>query len=210
MQFHNLIEEILGQKSKVKILRHLVLNNIEDSGRRIAADTKMSPTKCHEALADLVDQGAVKVNVKGKMYLYSLNKGAYIVDSVIEPLFTTERDLINRVISDVTATIKKDTLSIVLFGSIAKREELPYSDIDILVIAKDGPAKRRIKKKLEDIAIDIHREYRNELAPYVLTATEYLNRSKKKDSFIKDIEKSGRLVFGMTLIEIAIRESKAA
>ncbi|MFH1737314.1 MAG: nucleotidyltransferase domain-containing protein [Actinomycetota bacterium] len=210
MQFNNLIEELLGQKSKVKILRHLVLNCIEDSGRRIAADTKMSPTKCHEALAELVDQGAVKVNVKGKMYLYSLNRGAYIVDAIIEPLFMKERDSISTVISDVSATIKKDTLSIVLFGSIAKREELPYSDIDILVIAKDGPAKRRIKKKLEDIAIDIHRKYRNELAPYVLTATEYLKRIKKKDSMLTDIEKSGRLVYGMTLTEITIRESKAA
>lgn len=210
MQFHNLIEELLGQKSKVKILRHLVLNCIEDSGRRIAADIKMSPTKCHEALAELVDQGAVKVNVKGKMYLYSLNRGAYIVDAIIEPLFMKERDSISTIISDVSATIKKDTLSIVLFGSIAKREELPYSDIDILVIAKDGLAKRRIKKKLEDIAIDIHRKYRNELAPYVLTATEYLKRIKKKDSMLTDIEKSGRLVYGMTLTEITIRESKAA
>lgn len=210
MQYHNLIEELLGQKSKVRILRHLVVNGIEDSGRRIAADINMSPTKCHEALADLVDQGAVRVNVKGKMYLYSLNKGAYIVDAIIEPLFIKERDLINTVIFDVAEAIKKDTLSIVLFGSIAKREELPYSDIDILVVAKDGQAKRRIKKKLEDIAIDIHRKYRNELAPYVLTATEYLKRIKKKDGFIKDIEKSGRLVYGKTLIEITIHESKAA
>ena len=79
MKYSRPLDDLLGQKSKVKILRHLANTRLEMSGRQVAADIGMSPWACHRALQDLTDQGVLVMRNIGRAHLFRLNEESYVV-----------------------------------------------------------------------------------------------------------------------------------
>lgn len=94
MKYSRPLDDLLGQQSKVKILRHLANTRLEMSGRQIAADIGMSPWACHRALRDLSDQGALVMRNVGRTYLFRLNEESYVVEELLLPLFQKEKQLL--------------------------------------------------------------------------------------------------------------------
>jgi predicted nucleotidyltransferase len=66
-------------------------------------------------------------------------------------------------------------LKVVLFGSVARGESRPYSDIDVFVLVKEG-IKDDIKSQVIDISVDIdleEGECKVHLSPFVSVQNEY-------------------------------------
>jgi predicted nucleotidyltransferase len=204
MKYKNALDDILGQKSKLKILRYLVSSNQEASGRQIAAYVGMSPTVCHQALADLVDHGVVKFRNIGRTYLYSLNPDSYVVEQILTPLYEKEKTSLDALVKDVIKTVSDRAVSIILFGSIARGEEEPSSDIDILVIARTSQDKAKIEDVLNEQALELISKYGNVLSPYVLTKRDFISKHKKNDRLIRNITGKGRVVYGKTVLEVLL------
>ncbi len=55
------LEGVLGQRSSVRILRHLVTTGEENSGRGIATAPGMNPWTCHLSLRDLTAAGDARL-----------------------------------------------------------------------------------------------------------------------------------------------------
>ena len=215
MKYQYIIDNILGQKTKIKALRYLVQHPDEQSGRRVAIEAGINHWQCHKVLRDLYEQGILNMKHAGNTYLFKLRRNQYIVEKAIIPLFNIESrikenmacELKNIVTKCLPVNERKDIISSILFGSIATGKEKTHSDIDIMLIVKNKTDKQAIVDfilKQNDYFIS---RYGNTLSPYVLTREEFMARYKKKDQLIESAVLHGNVLFGKTAGEIITDES---
>jgi len=203
MKFHFILEEILGKKSDVAILRVLVEKDLELTGRQIAQLTGLNHRTCQLSLKNLVAQGIVSLRRVGKSNLFKLKKENVLVKNGILPLFETEHQLLNKVqflISDKLGT--KKILSLILFGSVVLGQEKPDSDLDVCVIVIDEGSKVFVEQEEDLLSQTIIKLFGNSLAIYPLTVDEFNKRYFKDDELIKGIIRNGRVFWGKSLKEI--------
>ncbi|MCB4792112.1 MAG: nucleotidyltransferase domain-containing protein [Elusimicrobia bacterium] len=209
MEYKNVLDSLLGQKVKVKILRHLAFNSGQQSGREIAAAADINHWQCHKVLREFCAHGIVKVKKTGSMHLFVLNKEHYFVKNTLIPLFKSEKESIVELTKDIgvvllqsLGNLKNEILSIILFGSLASENEKPKSDIDVLVIIKNIAAKDKIIDIASGENTYFMEHFGNTLSPYILTINEFIKKAKKGDKLISNIIKSGKTVYGKTPGEI--------
>ena len=123
---------------------------------------------------------------------------------LIPPLFLKEDNILNSVINVIkrkisASKIKKEILSVAIFGSVSAREDHPSSDIDIAVIVKNAKAKAATEHLFEEIDTKISREFGNAISPYLNTKAEVKAKHEKGLAVIKDIIKSHDLIYGERL-----------
>ena len=91
MTYGQIIENILGAKSKVKILSFLVRNNGSFSANQISKKIGMTPRTVLLALEDLITFEIVNVEKKEKDKIYSINVENWFVENVLNYLFRAEK-----------------------------------------------------------------------------------------------------------------------
>lgn len=199
----NSLEHILGQVSKVKILRFLIRTDLELSGREIAKDTGLSHVKVHTALKELNHYNIVEMRQAGKSILYRINLENVMVRKILIPLFENESVLRNILAQKISQYLKKPSpKSIILFGSVALGKARPDSDIDILVIASDRKQIPHFDECLKKAEVDITIGFGNHLAPVVMDKLEFKKRFKNKDKFIFNILREGKVIFGESVNDL--------
>ena len=117
MRFIKPLDKILGQKSKIKILRLLSLYKKEPTIREVSRETGITPPNASRILKELKAEGVVTAKKAGRSILYSLNSKHYLVKNVILPIFKKEQrarmDLVRLLKSKLDFPVE----SIILFGS---------------------------------------------------------------------------------------------
>lgn len=73
MRFASILEDILGHKSKIKLLRYLLNSNLELTGRQLSRVTGIHHRTAHQALKELASLGIVVMHQAGKAILYKIN-----------------------------------------------------------------------------------------------------------------------------------------
>jgi len=202
MRYNKIIDKVLGQKSKIKILRYFSLKGAVCSGREIARKAGVNHWICNKVLRELHMEGVLNVQKVGNMYLYGLRRGSYLVDRIIEPLFQAESAGTQSLMDELKKHKYPGVISIVLFGSIVKRKTKPHSDIDILVITKTAGYKNKILREINEKNEHFLAYYGNSLSPYIISKSEFKKRVKNNDALIGNIVKEGRIVSGQTIGEI--------
>src|SRR5687767_94747 len=120
MRFRRPFDEILGRRSKVALLRYLVLSRVETTGRDLARAVGLDHKTCADALVDLVRSHIVLYRRVGRARLYALNYDFPVIKEVFEPMFGWEYELPERFARDLRQTLGPDALSVFLYGSTAK------------------------------------------------------------------------------------------
>jgi len=202
MKYSKALDDLLGQKSKLKILRHLSNTKMEMSGRQIASEIGMSPWVCHQALKELSAQGVVLMRNVGNTHLFRINERNYLVAEVLMPLFEAEEGLLDAAISEIVQGLEDRITSIVLYGSISRGEEEPTSDFDLLVVV---PTSNDTKSAEDFFAIKndyFISRFGNVLSPLILAAREFQERYRGGDQLIREIANTGRVVYGKSISEV--------
>lgn len=207
MKYKYFIDDILGQKTKVKILRYLVVHQEEQSGRHIALEAGVNHWQCHKVLQEFYKRGILTMKRAGNTYLFGFRKNQYIVKKAIIPLFGTELGLTDNLIRDLIGVIKKlvnknEILSLVLFGSMTTGKGKPHSDLDFMVLVKDKADTQAINEEITENNDYFMDSYGNMLSPYIIARSEFLKRHKKRDKLIENIIKQGNIIYGKTIGEI--------
>jgi len=202
MEYQRVFDKLFGQKTKLKILRYLVKNPIEQSGRQIAKNTEIAHRQCHKVLQELYGQGILGMRHIGNAYLYNLRKEHYLVEKVIKPFFEAESQLIKDLVAEIKKIKTEDIISIGIFGSIPKGKEKPHSDIDILVVINRDINKEKIAELIRSKNEYFISRFGNSLAPYIVAEKEFVSRYKKGDKLIKNIIKNGEVISGKTFGEL--------
>ena len=124
----------------------------------------------------------MKLQPVGRAYQVSLNEESYITKSIIEPLFTAERETVNSLISAVKPFFDDGRiLSAAIFGSVARGDEGEASDIDLLIIADDRDF---ANQQAAGAATVVQTRFGHALSPLILSRERF---SKDRD---KELEKS--------------------
>ena len=161
----------LAGTAKMKVLQPLSQNPGKSFfEKEIAEKAKVSRGAAHDSLKDLAKKGLVVKEKKGRMNFYRANTA--------NPLVRALKNTIN--IANLLPLVKKlqgISLQIILFGSFARGENYPDSDIDLLILTQE-------KEKVEKI---IKQSKTSLLRPIIKTPAEFAVLEDKKPTFYQEI-----------------------
>ncbi len=202
MKIHNKLDDLLGKKIKIKILRLLFNDKKEYTGREIARGLNIAPSYIHKALKEMVKERLINIEKKGTAHIYSIKDESYIIKEFFSPLFKQEKVMYNDIISFIKKRLllyKAGLITIAVFGSVARKEETGGSDFDIFIITGNSKEKRDIDKAMDDITIEIGNIFETDVSSYILTQPEIKKKYKAKSKLIINILNEYQLIYGEPL-----------
>lgn len=202
MKFKRFLDNILGQKTKVKALRYLIIKQDGISIRELSRAIDTTEPNLSIILKELEQNGVLISKKIGTSLVFSLNRGHYLVDNILLPLFQEESKSIQALEKYLTKKISFQYISLILFGSIARGDGYAKSDIDILFVVADDIDTDKIEDEIHSINPKIINKFGNSLSPLVLRKKEFASRFKKNDVLIRNIAKNCKLIAGKTISEL--------
>ena len=192
MKFHNILDEMLGNKTKVRLLRAFFTypekGFTESELERIAGIPQAS---VHRNVKSLLDNGLLDRKRIGKANLFSLNK-EHVLYPLLNSNFKAERNLLaelKKMISEAVKSVAEVEIA-VLFGSIIKGMERSDSDIDIFILCKGETSK--LEDKLKDLTNISQNKFGNPVSLMIKHEREL--QDLKTRSIFNEI-KNGEIIF---------------
>ncbi len=195
MLLHKYLEKLLGSKAKVKILRALQRHRGKEFTVRELADyINISHTGVHKALIDLYDMNVITLKSVGKSHTVTLNEESHTRD-LLEYLFKFEEETLRALQSLINNYLcsQPNISSAAIFGSVARGEEEPRSDIDLLILSND---REKAEVAVSELQVEVSRKFGNPLTTYIITREELEGR---KIPLMKEIQEQHIMICGETL-----------
>jgi predicted nucleotidyltransferase len=199
MALHDYAVDILGSKTSIRLLRILVrYRGKVFTVRELSVAAGVSHPQASAVLKGLERRGVVKLQPVGRAYQVSLNEESYIIKSMIEPLFTAERDTVNSLVSAIRPFLN-DTriLSAAIFGSVASGEEGATSDVDVLIITDDRDL---ANKRAAGATAAIVPRFGHGLSPLIFSKERFIR--DRDEELTKSILGNYVMVYGKDLGEV--------
>lgn len=200
------LEEILGSKAKVKVLRTMFDKNTAYTREELEEETGLSTGAVHSALKDLTNNDTVlELKGKGKKRFYKIGrKNGNPIVKTLSNLFDQERfsereESIpvhhwNR-LADVVKNLKDmlaDELSqVILFGSLARGEATPRSDVDLLIVVKENKEKN-VRKKIRS---KLGKKWDADFSLIVRSTDQLENMREEGTSLYEEIQRDGIVIY---------------
>ncbi|HJU13985.1 MAG TPA: nucleotidyltransferase domain-containing protein [Candidatus Nitrosotalea sp.] len=199
MRFHRYLENVLGTKAGISILRALVRHKGKVfTVRGLARDAGVSGVEASRTVGQFERYGIVSVQPVGRAYQVTLNDSSYILNSVIRPVLESESRTVGKMISALARHMKTPgIISAAVFGSVARGEEVEDSDIDLLVISDHYD---RAVEAVADASEEISSTFHGRLSPLIFDRKKF--RAKKNDALVRSIISSYILVAGKEIEKI--------
>ena len=184
MIIHRPLDHIFAARSQVAVLRVLLDTAQGLTGREIARQAGMNHQACLQSLTRLEILGLVRRQRGGSTHLFALNREHELVAKGILPLLRLERDYVNQIIRALKRDFEDVILVGAIFGSVARREETPESDLDVLLVVASAAEREAVHARLQESAPALWRRFGVRLSPVVLTKAEFKRRRVKKDPLL--------------------------
>ncbi|MEW6096703.1 MAG: winged helix-turn-helix domain-containing protein [bacterium] len=202
MQFLEPLDSILGQRSKVRILRFLFEKPAELTGREISRQVGLSHLKTHQVLREFSQEGIAVSRTIGNAILYKLNENNMLARDILKTLFRSEKELVLKLTEILTNRLRVFVESIVLYGGILQNRNESNSNIELLLIIRDDMNLKAVEQGLEYTQEEVKRTFGNEIYAKIWHISELRGRYTEEDEFTLQILKSGRLIYGRELIDV--------
>jgi len=208
MQFLEPLDSILGQRSKVRILRFLFEQPTELSGREISRKVGLSHLKTHQVLREFSQEGIAVSKSIGRAILYKLNENNMLARDILRTLFRAEKELVLKLTDLLSNRLRVFVESIVLYGGILENgKELKSNIIELLLIIRDDMNLRAVEQGLAYTQEEVKRAFGNSISAKIWTISELRGKYLEEDKFTLQILKSGKLIYGREIIDV-IRSEK--
>ena len=199
MKLHGYLEQLLGSKASISVLRTLVRHKGKIfTIRRLAHDAHVS----HPSVQDRQRVGqawgcADPANRQGS-HQVSLNEKSHILKRVIVPMFEAEERTLDQMILVLKRYLgaEKNT-SAAIFGSVPKGQEKEGSDIDVLIISDDFDG---AIATASDAGEEIFAKFHGRISPIVFSESEL--RLKKRSGLVCSILDNHTMVHGRNLEDL--------
>ncbi|MGI0047059.1 MAG: nucleotidyltransferase domain-containing protein [Nitrosotalea sp.] len=199
MKFHKYLEQLLGNKAAISVLRALFeYKGMVFTVRRLAETANISHTEANQTIDRLEKLGIVKVQPVGKAYRLSLNDKSYALNKIVGPIFIAE----NKTLETLAQVLKKhlDTKKIIssaVFGSVAREEEKEDSDIDLLVISDYPDDSYAV---IGNAKTEVSEIFGGNISPIVFSKKEFI--AKKRSDLVRSILDDHIMIQGIELEKI--------
>jgi predicted nucleotidyltransferase len=195
------VDEILGRRSKVRLLRALGPLDRPVSGREAARLAGLS----HRAITSLDELAALGVVIRREaagQHLYTFNR-EHVLAGAIQHLFAEEERRIGLILERIRAVAEEaGVLYAGVFGSAARKEDRPGSDLDVFIVVQQEDFKERSGDVLIPALEALEQEYGVGLSPVVLTLAEARRQARKGSTLLRDVLRDGRSVHGGPLEDL--------
>lgn len=127
---------LLGTDAHVRLLRELALHGGLLSSPMLATRSGLARASVWSALGTLEAMGAIRSEGAGRARLYRVNDGHPLTKS-LQALFEDEAlrySKIRSAVADAVAKVLPDAIAAWIYGSVARGEDGPASDLDIAVV----------------------------------------------------------------------------
>lgn len=173
MRYVDPLDDLLRSQAAVRILRVLLQHPAKEfTGRELARLARVSPTKASQQLEALLRQGMVHRRTVGRSHGWRIVR-EHVLTEALRDLFSTERTSLARLQRLLLRGLKGIRLKrLVLFGSVARGEERPDSDVDLLVVVPSAAEKSKAIKRLLFLGQETQAHFGNALSPHVYTTRE--------------------------------------
>jgi predicted nucleotidyltransferase len=180
MRFHEALDDVLSSRIKVRILRLFSRTKGSCSGREVARLIGYSHNPTIQALKELEAQGLLRRRSIGASYEYTLNEDHLLVSGVLMGAFDIERNALFEIVRIFEEQIGRDFEAAIIFGSVARGEERLDSDVDILIIIKDGSDLASVENKVSEATNLAMAASGNAVSPVLMARSEYEKRKRAK------------------------------
>jgi len=194
MVVYRVLDEVFRSWSHVAVLRALIDSKTGFTGNETARISGMHPRSALKALTELEELGIVNRQRGGRDHLFTLNREHYLVVNVIIPLYEKENMFRGEIIKAITSILKNKVISAVIFGSVARKEEEPLSDLDLCCIVNSAKEKNTVSELINSKTAMLNRMFGIKLATVIFTVKEF--KSKIKTQLMKEIIQQGLVVTG--------------
>lgn len=194
MKFHRVLEEIFSSKIKVSIWKILhCYPEKRFSGRELARLLNVSPSRASEILELFRKYGIVNRIRIGNTSEWTLNKKNILVENLLK-IFKIEEKIYQDLKSKIFNTFHKEKsiLKVILYGSVARGEEKPNSDIDLFILVKNEKDKDLAANLVHKLNISLLPRYGNVISELIYSKKEW--NLKKNSEILKQIQLEGEII----------------
>lgn len=208
MQPIDILDKVLGNTIKVRILRRLACGFDGQTGRALARMISVSSPAVLGPLQELVSQGILVRTIVGKSHTYRLNRPNILVNRGLIPLFRLESELLQKLGAFLEKKLPRKVETAVLYGSIARGEAGPDSDWDILLLCSSAKVAKKMNNELPDKTTGWDLYFSSPLDIKVMTTAEFRKKFKAGDRFARNIyqdyldSRVSNPLFGKSLTEL--------
>ncbi|MBU4274190.1 MAG: nucleotidyltransferase domain-containing protein [Actinobacteria bacterium] len=191
MKLNSPLDEILGSRVKVQILRLLCLTGSPYTGREISRLIKRAQNRVRLCLDEFEAIGIVSRRSVGTAKLFQLSTNNIIVNDVLVPLFKKEASLIAALGNHFFRELSEGLDSLILFGSVARGEGSDRSDIDLMIVLNNDVDFAKTEARVFDTVTKAQKEFGLPILPIVVTRSEYDSHMKEEKGMWKSVREEG-------------------
>jgi len=200
--FRRPLDEVFAAPSHVAVVRALLDSVQGMSGRETGRLAEVSHVAAARALRRLEACGIVERLGRGATQIYRLNRDSILVSELIRPLLLKEREVYGRLIELIRSAVDGREVTVIIFGSAAREEESPASDLDLLLVVPAARQRSATQSVAADLSEEVHRQFGFLASPLVLTRAELRRLDQRGDPLVEAIRQQGVLVTGPDLEEV--------
>ena len=183
MMLTNFLGQLFSEK-KIRVMKHFIkYQHGQFTGRELSSQINLNHKTCLIILNEFHDIGLLTKDIVGRSHIFKYRPSFYWEDVIFE-LIEKEKGILNQITNEITKVMSKHIERIILFGSMAKKEETTDSDVDICLITKTNNLDE-LKQRLEDAFYD---KYLCHLSLYIVTESEF---KKGALPIIREIKEEG-------------------
>ncbi|MBK9285079.1 MAG: nucleotidyltransferase domain-containing protein [Sphingobacteriaceae bacterium] len=199
MIVHKPLNIIFSAYSNIVVIRELRHTRNGFSGREIAKRGGLSAPAAINALTHLESLKIINRRIGGRDHLFTLNFSNYFVKKVLLPVLDAESQYFDLIVLKLKKILSKEAISVILYGSVARKEETVKSDVDICIVYPNLKNKSVLEKKIDICRDELYKNYGITLAPFNISLKEFQKRARLKKSPINDIIKEGIVLSGKSI-----------
>jgi len=202
------VDGVLGSTSKIQLLRAILPLTGPVSGREAQKLAGVNSRKgAHQALNALAALGVLTQHRLRGTHLYSVNCEHHLI-APLQALFAAEAERFSILRDALRSGFEQHGLlanvkSAILFGSAARGEARPDSDLDVLFVADAKPVVEAVQGVAIDLQDAVFTRLGVSLAPITLPLARFRERHAAGDPLLRDIETEGRVLLGASVPELA-------
>lgn len=194
MVIHRPFDEVLRAWSHVAVLRTLLDSTVGLTGNQVARTSGMQPRSALKALSSLEVLGIVRRQRGGRDHLFTLNREHLLVKEGLIPLYQAESKFALMLEESVSAALEGKVVAALIYGSVARKEEIPESDFDLCCVVRAENEKQIVRESLASLSSSFNLRFGVKVAPLFFSLEEI--KGNLRTPLIRRILQEGRTIIG--------------
>ena len=208
MRATHTIESIFGTRGRACVLRVLHGVHVPLQAAQVGRSAGLTRPAAAAALDELVRIGLVGSSRVGRSMAYWLIRENIYVERIVEPVFVAIENMGEELESELRDAFASLCVSVVVFGSYARDQQGPDSDVDVVLVAADSDAKHVVEEATLAESSRFYRRWGTALSPLVYDLAYAANLHETSPGLYGDIARDGVVVSGLWPFEWRKRAPK--